>query len=70
MLLLLAHKQTPLQEEVYKLCYNKVIDTVGPKLNVSEIGTPGWRIQFLLHSEIFIEIAAYGLCSENIQVLM
>lgn len=68
MLSLLAHNIVHIKQETYKLCHQKVIEAIGPKLNTLRIGAPGSQILFLLQHKILAEIAEHGLCSENTQV--
>lgn len=66
---LLSHHQKEVLEEMYRLCQRKVVSAVGTKFNYTKTGIPGSQIQFLLESEILVEIATHGLSCENVQVL-
>lgn len=68
LLSLLAHNLMHIRQEAYKVCHQKVIEAIGPKLNTLRIGAPGSQILFLLQHKILAEIAEHGLCSENTQV--
>lgn len=65
---LLTHHLMDIKQEMYALCQRKVIEAVGPKLNVKKEGAPGEQIMFLLKYEIIIEIALNGLTSPNYKV--
>nr|CAI5848647.1 unnamed protein product [Callosobruchus analis] len=61
LLSLLSHHMQKIREETYKMCHEKVIATIGPKLNMSRNGESGSQILFLLTSKILTEIAAFGI---------
>lgn len=65
---LLAHSDSEISEEMYKLCHKRVITAIGTKLNTSGTGAPGSQVLFLLQSPVLIEICLHGLNNENKQV--
>lgn len=65
---LLAHNDVEIKERMYKLCRQRIIAAVGPKLNSSKSGAPGSQIKFLLRYMILTEIAVHGLTSNYRQV--
>ncbi|CAG9862356.1 unnamed protein product [Phyllotreta striolata] len=66
-LCLLNHSMDEVKQEMYRLCHKTAVSYIGPKLN-DTTGVVGSQVQFLLTSRILVEIACYGLDSENYNV--
>lgn len=62
---LLAHNNIDVKKCMYQLCRTRVLATVGPKYNANSIGNVSSQIQFLLRSEILLEILNHGVLSED-----
>ncbi|CAH1155943.1 unnamed protein product [Phaedon cochleariae] len=65
---LLSHGVMEIREEMYRLCQRVVISNIGPKLNMSYSGVAGSQILFLLTSKILVEIATFGMTSDNLEI--
>lgn len=70
MLSLLAYNTETIREETYLVVHRKVLSSIGPKFDMSHNGVSGSQILFLLSSKVMVEIAAFGLNSDNQEVCM
>ncbi|CAH0554508.1 unnamed protein product [Brassicogethes aeneus] len=64
-LFFLSHNSVEIKEEMYRLCHSKVIGTVGPKINLGNLGSP---IFFILTDKILTEISMFGVTSKNSKI--
>lgn len=65
---LLAYNTEVIKEEAYRIIHRKVLTSIGPKLDVPINGVAGSQILFLLNSKVMVEMAAFGLNSDNQEV--
>lgn len=65
---MLAYNTEAIREETYLVIHRKVLSTIGPKFDMAHNGVAGAQILFLMSSKIMVEIAAFGLNSENQEV--
>ncbi|KAJ8948142.1 hypothetical protein NQ318_009229 [Aromia moschata] len=65
---LLAHNLMDVREETYRLCQKTVVTNIGPKLNMNSVNPAGSQVLFLLTSRILVEVCAFGMTSENLEI--
>ncbi|KRT81126.1 hypothetical protein AMK59_5745, partial [Oryctes borbonicus] len=65
---LLRHNDYEIRKETYRLCANRVIAAVGPKLNTSKSIPPGSQILFLTESSILSEITLNGISAKDSEI--
>lgn len=68
LLSLMSHHIEEVVEYTFELCYKKMINAIGPMLNLNGFGVSSSQVVFLLQPKILNELAQFGLSNQNDQV--